>query len=258
MATESRFIAEAAAKECQIMGMYEIDEEHLFLALLVIGGPSAEYLINSGFELTAARTAALRRITDLAGSIGLDFSAASSGLIDDRQEAPDTQWSVRALALMRSVRARDTDLVLLNALWKSPTGAVRNIANRCGLPHLNPEKVIDHHGSKPDANATYEQIAPVSSERLRQVLNLDATNVFNSRSAPEFQLDADGTVSLSAGPSERTRTTVFEIVGEENVRLRATVKPFALTPLGKLLSRPVNSSLRNSLRRQVMLVIQAA
>lgn len=256
MTTESRFIAEAAAKECQLMGSHEIDEDHLFLALLVSGGPAAKFLVESGVELTAARASASRRLVDLAGSIGLKFTAPSEVSSGSGNVVPSVAWSARAQTLMRSVRAHDTDMALLEELWDSPTGTTRDIINGCSIPQLDPKMALASYHTETDLEGTYEQIAPVSSKQIKQVLNLEAMKVFDSGVPASFQQNSNGTVSLVMGQRDRERETVFEVIEGNPARVRASAE-FKPTALGKLLTKPINSSLRNSLRRKVMLIIQA-
>jgi hypothetical protein len=60
MLTESTYISLAATEECARLGHAEIDGEHLLLALLVVGGPSARRLHDAGVGIDEARPCSRR------------------------------------------------------------------------------------------------------------------------------------------------------------------------------------------------------
>jgi uncharacterized protein YndB with AHSA1/START domain len=129
----SQSISVAAKEEYLRSGHPEIDVEHLFLALLIVGGPSGRVLGELGVTLHGAREATERVHAEQIGSLGLTppTSLASSTIPDPM--ASDTRWSDRALKVMRHDNSLGDDTILLGHLLDEPSGHVVRVLQQLGL-----------------------------------------------------------------------------------------------------------------------------
>ena len=122
-----RQLSDAAKEECQRAGNPTVDVEHLFLALMVIGGDAKRILDMHGATLARARAAIERvREGDLA-SIGVN-GPSLAGLASAKVDEPwrtSIEWNENADSLARSsAQTRRPDLVLLERLLRTSRGII--------------------------------------------------------------------------------------------------------------------------------------
>jgi len=129
----SQAISVAAKEEYQRFGHPEVDVEHLFLALLIVGGASGRVLGDLGVTLHDARAAAERVHAEQIASLGLTPPASlASSTIPDPQ-AGEIRWSDRALKLMRHDDSTGDDRLLLALLLDEPSGHVVRILQQLDI-----------------------------------------------------------------------------------------------------------------------------
>ena len=140
----SQALSIAAKEEHQRFGHPQIDVEHLFLALLVVGGESGRVLGALGVTLHGAREAAERVHVEQIGSLGLAAPVASlaSSTIPD-PNASETRWSDRALKVLRQDNPTGDDRALLTHLLDEPSGHVLRIVQQLGISESVIRESID-------------------------------------------------------------------------------------------------------------------
>ena len=129
----SQAISVAAKEEYQRFGHPELDIEHLFLALLIVGGASGRVLGDLGVTLHDARAATERVHAEQISSLGVTPPASlASATIPDPQ-AGEIRWSDRALKLMRHDDSTGDDRLLLGLLLDEPSGHVVRILRQLDI-----------------------------------------------------------------------------------------------------------------------------
>lgn len=257
MITESRFIAEAATRECALSGASEIDEDHLLLALLSVGGPAAARMIRSGVDLRKSRSAALLRMQNLIEAMGIQSPHRETSDSTELNMKADTRWSPRAMAIMKAVPGQETDEALLEALLSSPTGASSEILDYCGVGSLLPAG--DGVRSMPSGQGpvAHEQACPVSPSMLLEIDSSKITSLFPEIHGSSIQRMEGNKFQVIRTIGARRRVTEFSFLDEGVRTIRALDRSSKPTMWGKILRGPVRSSLRNHLRRQSIALIQS-
>jgi len=125
----SQAISTAAKEECVLHGHPQIDLEHLFFALLIVGGASSRILRDAGITLSAARAAAAAVHADQVGSLGVIFPAVPPQAHPSDPAMLETRWSERALEVMSSDFSLD-DRMVLEALLDDSSGQIGRVLAR--------------------------------------------------------------------------------------------------------------------------------
>jgi hypothetical protein len=145
----SQAISVAAKEEYQRFGHPELDVEHLFLALLIVGGASGRVLGDLGVTLHNARAAAERVHAEQISSLGVTPPASlASATIPDPQ-AGEIRWSDRALKLMRHDDSTGDDRLLLTLLLDEPSGHVIRILQQLDISESVLRERMVHHVDAP-------------------------------------------------------------------------------------------------------------
>lgn len=259
MYRESQFISEAAARECALSGAVEIDEDHLLLALLAVGGRGGERLVRSGVDLATARRYAAERVDNLIGNLEIRVQSQPLSYPKGLKLSARAEWSRRAILIMQSVRGADTDDSLLTALLDSPSGTANEILTACGGEKID---VNDHfeysRWSGVGLNQVgWEQACAVHPDAVRRLNGSGVSTIFEELHGAEITKCSDGSIRISRTAGKRQRVSRVQFVDGSVLKIRVSVDPLQLTTLGKLLHAPVRASLRNSLRRQAIALVQS-
>jgi ATP-dependent Clp protease ATP-binding subunit ClpA len=141
----SQSISVAAKEEYQRFGHPEADLEHVFLALIIVGGSSGRVLGDLGVTLHRARNAAERVHAEQISSLGLTPPASlASSTIPDPQVG-EIRWADRALKVMRHDNSTGDDRILLTHLLDEPSGHVVRIVEQLGLSESRVRESIDSY-----------------------------------------------------------------------------------------------------------------
>lgn len=216
----SQALSVAAKEEYQRCGHPEIDVEHLLLALLIVGGPSARILTSEGITLQTARDAAAQLHADHIASLGiLTLTAPPTSTIPDPMIA-ETRWSQRALDVMGRDDSRRDDRVLLEALLDEPSGHVVGILDRLGISEGTIRQAIHQHLESPAS------IGGQTTDPEWQVvvytghIPVEPQAVWKLVSDPERRLEWDQLFSAHAEVSEGVLTTTSPRVRPDGKKLK--------------------------------------
>jgi len=131
---QQRYLSAAAMEEVVELGHPEVDVEHLLVALLVTGGPSASRLVAAGVDLAALRRGAREVQEADARALGVHVPAPPAARPGPAAQAVGaTPFGGRALELMRSVRPDDDDRALLRALLDDDGHRAERVLRHLGV-----------------------------------------------------------------------------------------------------------------------------
>lgn len=129
----SQRIATAAIDECRRLGHPQIDLEHLFLALLVVGGPAGKVLRSQGISLAAAREAVEGVHAERIASFGIASPVLAGSTVPEPTYAQIT-WTERARRVSGALGGLNgDDRPLLMALLDEPSGLVEEVLAELGV-----------------------------------------------------------------------------------------------------------------------------
>lgn len=129
----SQAISVAAKEEQELLGHPEIDVEHLFLALVIVGGVSSRVLEDLGVTLRDARGACARVHAEQLAPLGMEFPSMESAAAIPDPSVGGFRWSDRGRGVMRKAELQDDDRGLLLALLEEPSGHVSRIVRQLGV-----------------------------------------------------------------------------------------------------------------------------
>jgi hypothetical protein len=131
-----------AAQEEQLGADHpRINVEHLFLALLRIGGPVTDALAAEGVTLAVGRKAVDQTHAQRLASLGISLPGGSDGPRERRQDylAP-LEFDQRAQRLLeRAANQAEQDVTLFHTLLDEPSGRVRAVLEVLGVEPANLE-----------------------------------------------------------------------------------------------------------------------
>jgi hypothetical protein len=265
MLTESTYISLAATEECARLGHAEIDGEHLLLALLVVGGPSARRLHDAGVGIDEARRRVAEEAACLLAEIGVTAPPVDRGpsAVHPANLVPP-RWSARALRLMRSIPAGSPDTSLLAALRDDAAGTAARVMRDWELDGDDHVDAPRNPRRLPAGTVVHEQIAPCSSDAVWSALTSDGiVGVLFPEGAQEVSRDADEPQGArrSVAFEERVegrgpRRTEFTVLDGDPVVLRVE-KTVPLTLVGRLVPGVVRRAVEADLRRRSLALVQS-
>ncbi|WP_445337971.1 Clp protease N-terminal domain-containing protein [Clavibacter sp. CFBP 8614] len=265
MLTESTYISLAAAEECARLGHAEIDGEHLLLALLAVGGPSARRLHAAGVGIDEARQRVAEESASLLAEIGVTSPPIERGpsAVHPANLVPP-RWSARALRLMRSIPSRAPDTALLEALRDDTVGTAARVMRDWDLDGGDQESAPRTAPRLPAGTVVHEQIAPCSSDAVWDALTSDGiVGVLFPEGAREMSRDAGGpqgarrAVAFEEQAEGRgPRHTEFAVFDGDPVVLRIE-KMVPLTFAGRLVPGVVRRAIEADLRRRALALVQS-
>lgn len=190
----------------------EIDAEHLFLALLSIGGPVTQELARNGVTLAPARTAFQSLHANRLSRLGMTPSTAADA--DRRIPAGSTRGgfvyreSMRAM-LETAAASPHPDRTLFTALLDEPAGHVREVLRDLGVdpevlvssPELSSAELSSAELSgaapppKPGFEREYRRFVPFPIDEVRTLLSTPQRWLdWNDFEAQSTELMPDGVV----------------------------------------------------------------
>lgn len=168
----------AAGGEAARAGHPEVGFEHLFLGILVNGGPGARLLMDAGIDLGRARAAIDALLAEDLASLGIDTPLPSPSA-SFAEEAARLPVAPRVNELLEECPSSGGDRALLAALVADGGGRVRRLLDRLGVdagaldrPAADPAPAggeeADAPGTRPRGweRTRYDLDVPVSAERV--------------------------------------------------------------------------------------------
>ncbi|MFE1400814.1 MULTISPECIES: Clp protease N-terminal domain-containing protein [Nocardiopsis] len=122
-------ISGAASREAARAGRTEVGFEHLFLGVLVTGGPGARLLMDSGVGLAEARAAIDGLLREDLALLGVDVTVP---VPSDEEEKGWLRFTPRLEEIEYDVPLAGGDAALLTALIDDEGGRVRRVLDRLG------------------------------------------------------------------------------------------------------------------------------
>lgn len=247
----SQAISAAAKEECVLHGHPQIDLEHLFFALLIVGGASSRILSDAGITLSAARTAAAAVHADQVGSLGVIAPALPLQVQQSDPAMLETHWSERALEVMSSDFSLD-DRTVLQAILDEPSGDIGRVLARLQASESEIREAMSTYVEAPrvtrntatgpgwqDVTHSRHVPAPRSAVWLR---------VSDPARRLEWETDQDATWTVTRSVTEEVIEWEQVEPGATTVRLRVHIAADgAGTQLALTRARAVPSDLRRRL-----------
>jgi hypothetical protein len=219
----SQAMSVAAKEESLRCGHPEIDVEHLFLALIIIGGASARILTAEGITLQKARDAAAQVHADQIASLGITpLSPPPTSSIPDPMIA-ETRWSERALDVVRADDYRTDDRGVLTALLDEPSGHILRILDQVDVAETTlRDAIASYRDAAVDADVAAHNPAWQDVVYEGHVPAAHAA-VWDLVSDPERRLEWDGVYAGRADWDGSVLTTLLPRTRPDGRKL--TVKP---------------------------------
>lgn len=129
----SQAISVAAKEEQERLGHPEIDIEHLFLALLIVGGAGSRVLGSLGVTLSSAREACGHVHAEQIALLGITSSRPEPATGIPDPSIGGFRWSARGAAIMRTVDLEHDDSQLLIALLEESSGHITRVLRQLSL-----------------------------------------------------------------------------------------------------------------------------
>jgi uncharacterized protein YndB with AHSA1/START domain len=187
---QMRYLATAAAEECGRAGHPAVDLDHLLLALLCSGGPSARLLTGAGVTLPAAREACRALQAQDLALLGVTAPVPPPARQQEYGAAARAaEWAPRALAVVREVPARRDDRALLAALLDEPAGVARGLLRAAGADDTAVEAALAAPGATDDPGAP--GTAPAAPEPAVGPRGVSVTTLLPAPRAAVWALLAD-------------------------------------------------------------------
>ncbi|SHI64380.1 Clp amino terminal domain-containing protein, pathogenicity island component [Nocardiopsis flavescens] len=228
----------AASGEAARAGHPEVGFEHLFLGILVNGGPGARLLMDAGIDLGRARAAIDALLAEDLASLGIDTPLPSPSA-SFAEEAARLPVAPRVNELLEECPSSGGDRALLAALVADGGGRVRRLLDRLGVdagaldpdapdrPAADPAPAdgegADAPGPQPRGweRTRYDLDVPVSAERVWSLVREPGRRAEWDAGAASARGLGGGAVELTSRDGERTREEItHRVEGREVVWTR--------------------------------------
>ncbi|MEV6820143.1 Clp protease N-terminal domain-containing protein [Nocardiopsis dassonvillei] len=266
-------ISGAANREAARAGHTEVGFEHLFLGVLVTGGPGARLLMDSGVGLAEARSAIDGLLREDLALLGVDVTVPPPS----EEEKGWLRFTPRLEEIEYDVPLAGGDAALLTALIDDEGGRVRRVLDRLGAdtdrlrrdlgalaespqaPEPSPADGDDTAEQPPEGweYTNYDLEVPVAADRVWELVSdPERRGEWDPASGPSRQL-GDGVVELTNRLTEdAVRETITHSVPGREVTWTQEGSERALRiliePLGERSRLRLRSAWRNGLKHRII------